>query len=42
MGRKPAEFAHEAIREQLGLGLAIEHKKLNHLVVDSIVETKTW
>jgi len=31
-----------AIRDQLGLELAIEHRKLDHLVVDSIEETKTW
>jgi len=31
-----------AIRDQLGLGLATEQRKLDHLVVDSIAETKTW
>jgi uncharacterized protein (TIGR03435 family) len=31
-----------AIRDQLGLELASEHRKLDHLVVDSIQETKTW
>jgi len=31
-----------AIREQLGLELVVQQRKLDHLVVDSIAETKTW
>jgi uncharacterized protein (TIGR03435 family) len=31
-----------AIREQLGLELALESRKLEHLVVDSIEDSKTW
>jgi len=31
-----------AIHDQLGLGLVIANRKLNHLVVDSIEDTKTW
>ncbi len=31
-----------AIRNQLGLALVAEHRKLDHLVVDSIEEKKTW
>lgn len=31
-----------AIRDQLGLELVAEHRNLEHLVVDSIEETKTW
>jgi uncharacterized protein (TIGR03435 family) len=38
---QPASFI-AAIRDQLGLELAPEHRELNHLVVDSIEETKTW
>jgi uncharacterized protein (TIGR03435 family) len=38
---QPASFI-AAIRDQLGLELAPEQRKLNHLVVDSIEETKTW
>jgi uncharacterized protein (TIGR03435 family) len=38
---QPASFI-AAIRDQLGLELAPEQRKLNHLIVDSIEETKTW
>ncbi len=31
-----------AIHDQLGLDLVAERRKLEHLVVDSITETKTW
>jgi len=31
-----------ALRDQLGLDLATERRKLDHLVVDSIEEPKTW
>jgi uncharacterized protein (TIGR03435 family) len=31
-----------AIRAQLGLELALEHRKMEHLVVDSIDEAQTW
>src|SRR3984893_13223996 len=31
-----------AIREQLGLELVVQQRKLDHLAVDSITETKTW
>lgn len=40
-GKQPKSII-AAIRDQLGLELAIEHRKLNHLVVDSIEEPKTW
>jgi cytochrome c biogenesis protein CcmG/thiol:disulfide interchange protein DsbE len=40
-GKQPASIV-VAIREQLGLELVEEHRKLEHLVVDSIEETKTW
>jgi uncharacterized protein (TIGR03435 family) len=40
-GREPKSIV-VAIREQLGLELAIEHRALNHLVVDAIEEPKTW
>jgi len=40
-GKEPKSII-AAIRDQLGLELAIEHRKLNHLVVDSIEEPKTW
>jgi uncharacterized protein (TIGR03435 family) len=32
----------DAIRDQLGLELVAERRNLEHLVIDSIVETKTW
>jgi uncharacterized protein (TIGR03435 family) len=31
-----------AIHNQLGLELVADHRKLDHLVVDSVAETKTW
>src|SRR5271168_2401936 len=31
-----------AIHDQLGLELVADHRKLDHLVVDSVAETKTW
>jgi uncharacterized protein (TIGR03435 family) len=31
-----------AIRDQLGLALVAEHRKLDHFVVDSIEEKRTW
>ena len=31
-----------AIHDQLGLKLVMENRKLNHLVVDSVEEAKTW
>jgi uncharacterized protein (TIGR03435 family) len=31
-----------AIRAQLGLALVLEHRKMEHLVVDSIDEAQTW
>jgi uncharacterized protein (TIGR03435 family) len=40
-GKHPASII-AAIREQLGLELVEGHRKLEHLVVDSIEETKTW
>jgi uncharacterized protein (TIGR03435 family) len=40
-GKLPASII-AAIREQLGLELVEGHRKLEHLVVDSIEETKTW
>jgi uncharacterized protein (TIGR03435 family) len=40
-GKQPNSII-AAIRDQLGLELAIEHRKLDHLVVDSIEETRTW
>lgn len=40
-GREPKSIIL-AIHEQLGLELAIEHRALNHLVVDAIEEPKTW
>jgi uncharacterized protein (TIGR03435 family) len=40
-GKQPKAII-AAIRDQLGLELAVEHRKLNHLVVDSIEEPKTW
>ena len=38
---EPLSFV-EAVRDQLGLELAIEQRKLVHLVVDSAKEQKTW
>ena len=31
-----------AIHDQLGLELVADHRKLDHLVVDSVAETRTW
>jgi uncharacterized protein (TIGR03435 family) len=31
-----------AVRDQLGLALVLEHRKLEHLVVDSIQQAQTW
>jgi uncharacterized protein (TIGR03435 family) len=40
-GKRPASII-AAIREQLGLELVAGHRTLEHLVVDSVEETKTW
>lgn len=38
---QPTSFV-AAVRDQLGLDLTIEQRRLEHLVVDSIKEAKTW
>jgi uncharacterized protein (TIGR03435 family) len=40
-GTEPQSIA-KAIQEQLGLELVSQHRKLEHLVIDSIQDAKTW